>query len=115
MVSRAIFVLLSALAGMALFIKADGASTTYWMYGFVIGTITGGLIVAGEYALHNLSFGIIVGGTAGLAAGLVLTGLVEWVGGEIFDVQTFLFHIGGLVFLLGFPYLGLVLGARFGK
>jgi uncharacterized protein YacL len=40
---------------------------------------------------------------------------VEWVGGEIFDVQTFLFHIGGLVFLLGFPYLGLVLGARFGK
>ena len=77
--------------------------------------MTGGLIVAGEYALHNLSFGIIVGGTAGLAAGLVLTGLVEWVGGEIFDVQTFLFHIGGLVFLLGFPYLGLVLGARFGK
>ena len=29
MVSRAIFVLLSALAGMALFIKADGASTIY--------------------------------------------------------------------------------------
>src|SRR5687767_13274382 len=115
MVSRAIFVLLSALAGMALFIKADGASSTYWMYGFVIGAITGGLIVAGEYALHNLSFGIKVGGTAGLAAGVVLTGLVEWVGGEIFDVQTFLFHIGGLVFLLGFPYLGLVLGARFGK
>jgi len=115
MVSRAIFVLLSALAGMALFIKADGASASYWMYGFGIGAVTGGLIVAGEYALHNLSFGIIVGGTAGLAAGLVLTGLVEWVGGEIFDVQTFLFHIGGLVFLLGFPYLGLVLGARFGK
>ena len=115
MVSRAIFVLLSALAGMALFIKADGASASYWMYGFGIGAVTGGLIVAGEYTLHNLSFGIIVGGTAGLAAGLVLTGLVEWVGGEIFDVQTFLFHIGGLVFLLGFPYLGLVLGARFGK
>ncbi|HEX8750977.1 MAG TPA: PIN domain nuclease, partial [Nitrospira sp.] len=115
MVSRAIFVLLSALAGMALFMKADGASGTYWLYGFGIGAATGGLIVAGEYALHNLSFGIIVGGTAGLAAGLVLTGLVEWVGGEIFDVQTFLFHIGGLVFLLGFPYLGMVLGARFGK
>ncbi len=115
MVSRAIFVLLSALAGMALFIKADGANTSYWLYGFGIGAATGGLIVVGEYALHNLSFGIIVGGTAGLAAGLVLTGLVEWVGGEIFDVETFLFHIGGLVFLLGFPYLGLVLGARFGK
>src|SRR4029078_7841061 len=112
MVSRAIFVLLSALAGMALFIKADGASASYWLDGFGIGAVTGGLIPCGEYALHNLSFGIIVGGTAGLAAGLILTGLVEWVGGEIFDVQTFLFHIGGLVFLLGFSYLRLVLGAR---
>lgn len=115
MVSRAIFVLLSALAGMALFIKAEGADASYWLYGFGIGGITGGLILAGEYALRTLSFGIIVGGTGGLAVGLLLTGLVEWVGGEIFDVQTFLFHIGGLVFLLGFPYLGLVVGARFGR
>ena len=115
MVSRAIFVLLSALAGMALFLRADAASTSYWLYGFGIGAVTGGLIVGGEYALRNLSFGIIVGGTGGLAVGLLLTGLIEWVGGEIFDVQTFLFHIGGLVFLLGLPYLGLVLGARFGN
>jgi len=115
MVPRAIFVLLSALAGTALFVKAEGADASYWLYGFVIGSVTGGLIVAGEYALRNLSFGIIIGGTAGLAVGLLLTGLVEWVGGEIFDVQTFLFHIGGLVFLLGLPYLGLVIGARFGK
>ncbi len=114
MVLRAIFVLLSALAGMALFLKADGANSNYWLYGFGIGAVTGALIVAGEYALHTFSFGIIVGGTAGLAVGLLLTGLIEWVGGEIFDVETFLFHIGGLVFLLGFPYLGLVLGARFG-
>ncbi|BCA54189.1 conserved membrane protein of unknown function [Nitrospira sp. KM1] len=114
MVSRAIFVLLSALAGMALF-QADDASASFWIYGFGIGAATGGLIVAGEYALRNLSFGIIAGATGGLAVGLLLTGLIEWVGGEIFDVQTFLFHIGGLVFLLGLPYLGLVLGARFGK
>jgi len=100
---------------MALFIKADGADASYWLYGFGIGAATGGLIITGEYALRNLSFGIIVGGTGGLAVGLLLTGLVEWVGGEVFDVQTFLFHIGGLVFLLGLPYLGLVLGARFGK
>src|SRR5262244_3547297 len=115
MVSRAIFVLLSALAGMALLLRADGASASYWLYGFGIGAATGGLLVGGEYALRNLSFGIIVGGTGGLAVGLLLTGLIEWVGGEIFDVQTFLFHIGGLVFLLGLPYLGLVLGARFGN
>ncbi|HSN04862.1 MAG TPA: TRAM domain-containing protein [Nitrospira sp.] len=115
MVSRAIFILLSALAGMTLFLRAENASGAFWLYGLGIGAVTGGLIVAGEYALRTFSFGIIVGGTAGLAAGLVMTGLVEWVGGEIFDVETFLFHIGGLVFLLGFPYLGLVMGARFGQ
>lgn len=111
MVSRAIFILLSALAGMALFLRAENATGAFWLYGFGIGAVTGGLIVAGEYALRAFSFGIIVGATAGLAVGLLMTGLVEWVGGEIFDVQTFLFHIGGLVFLLGFPYLGLVMGA----
>ncbi len=115
MVSRAIFILLSALAGMALFLRAEDASGAFWLYGFGIGAVTGGLIILGEYALRTCSFGIIVGGTAGLAGGLLMTGLVEWVGGEIFDVETFLFHIGGLVFLLGFPYLGLVLGARFGQ
>ncbi|WP_455243626.1 PIN domain-containing protein [Petrachloros mirabilis] len=115
MVSRAIFVLLSALAGIALFSRVEEANALYMVYGMAIGVATAGLILAAEYALRNLSFGIVVGGASGLAAGLLLTGLVEWVGGEIFDVQTFLFHIGGLVFLLGFPYLGLVFGARFGK
>ncbi len=114
MVLRAIFVLLSALAGMALFLRAKDPSTQFLLTGLTIGAVTGALIIAGEYALRKLSFGIIVGGTAGVAAGLVLTGLVEWVGSAVFDVETFLFHIGGLVFLLGLPYLGLVLGARFG-
>ena len=115
MVPRAVFILLSALAGMALFIRAEFAGDLFGLYGFGIGAATGALIVASEYALRTFSFAIIVGGTAGLSVGLLLMGLIEWVGREIFDVQTFLFHIGGLVFLLGLPYLGLVIGARFGQ
>jgi uncharacterized protein YacL len=77
--------------------------------------VTGLIILLSEYVLQKLSFGIILGGTAGLGVGLLLTGLTEWVGSAVFDVQTVLFHVGGLVFLLGFPYLGMVLGAQFGK
>jgi uncharacterized protein YacL len=85
------------------------------LVGLTIGAATGAIILVGEYVLQNLSFGIVVGGTVGLAIGLVLTGLVEWVGSAVFDVETFLFHIGGLLFLLGLPYLGIVLGAKFGN
>ncbi len=115
MVSRALFVLLSALAGTALFLRTGEASAYLVLLGLAVGAATGGFIVAGEYALRQVSFGVIAGGTAGLAVGLLLTGLIEWVGSAIFDVETFLFHIGGLVFLLGLPYLGLVLGGRFGR
>ncbi len=115
MVARAIFVLLSALAGMALFLRAQDSSREFLLIGLAMGAVAGGLILAGEYALRRLSLGIIVGGAVGLSGGLVLTGLVEWVGSAVFDVETFLFHIGGLVFLLGFPYLGLAMGARFGN
>lgn len=114
MARRTFFVLLSALAGMALFMRGGEPNGALLLEGFIIGAATGGFILLGEYALQNLSFGIIAGGTAGLAVGLLLTGLVEWVGSVVFDVQTVLFHIGGLVFLLGLPYLGLVLGAKFG-
>ena len=115
MVGRAIFILLSTLAGMALFISADGADSPAWLFGVGIGALTGGLIVAGEYAVRNLSFGIIVGGTGGLVVGLLLAGLIEWVGGEIFAARTSLYHLGGLIVLLGFPYLGLMIGARIGE
>jgi uncharacterized protein YacL len=114
MARRIGFVFLSALAGLALFLRGEEPTLTFLLVGLAIGAATGGFILVGEYLLQNLSYGIIVGGTVGLAVGLVLTGLVEWVGSAVFDVETFLFHIGGLLFLLGLPYLGIVLGAKFG-
>jgi uncharacterized protein YacL len=115
MTRRILFVLVSALAGMALFLRGEEPTSPILATGFAMGAITGGLVVGAEYLLQRASFGIIAGGTTGLAIGLILTGLIEWVGSAVFDVETFLFHIGGLLFLLGLPYLGIVLGAKFGR
>jgi uncharacterized protein YacL len=115
MVRRIVFVLLSASAGIALFLRTEEPTGLVLAAGFVIGAATGGLILGAEYALQRASFGLVVGGTAGMAIGLVLTGLIEWVGSIVFDVETVLFHIGGLLFPLGLPYLGLMLGSKFGS
>jgi uncharacterized protein YacL len=115
MARRTGFVFISGLAGTALFTRSEDGQWELLLIGFVIGAAMGGLVLLAEYALQKASFGVIVGATTGLAVGLLLTGLIEWVGSAVFDVEAFLVHVGGLVFLLGLPYLGITLGARFGR
>jgi len=115
MARRLGFVFISGLAGMALFVRSEESQWEFLLMGFAIGAVLSGLVLLVEYALHRASFGVVVGGTTGLAVGLLLTGLIEWVGSAVFDVEAFLYHVGGLVFLLGLPYLGITLGARFGQ
>jgi len=115
MTGRIGFMFVSGLAGLALVVPSQGSQWEFLLMGFASGAALGGLVVMAEYALQRASFGVIVGATSGLTAGLVLTGLIEWASSAIVDVEAFLFHIGRLVCLLGLSYLGIVLGARFGR
>lgn len=115
MVRRTIVVLLSTMAGLALFLGGDepfGLDAWVWV---PMGVGAGGLIVAGEYALERVSFGMAVGAIAGLMVGLLLTGLVHWVGSGIFDLQFSVVQLGAVLLVIGLPYVGLLLGSRFGE
>ncbi len=115
MARRMIVVLLSTLAGFALFLFSEepfGLKSWTWV---PIGVAVGGLIVAVEFGLHQIPFGMIVGGISGLVIGSLLTGLMAWLGFSMFQVDSSIIKVGGLVLLIGMPYVGILLGARFGK
>ena len=115
MARRTIVVLLSALAGMALSVHGEepfGLDPLMWV---PIGIVTGGLILACEYAVQRIPVGILAGGIGGLLVGLVLSGVFQWVGIGIFGVKASVVQLAGIVFIIGTPYLGVVVGARFGR
>ncbi len=115
MARRTIVVLLGALAGLALFLRGDGLfGSPAWVW-LPIGLGVGGLILGGEYVLQRLPFTVAVGGITGLMIGLILTGLVHWIGGGVFALPPAIVHLAGLLFVIGLPYLGLILGGRFKK
>ena len=88
MARRIIFLVLSALAGMALFTQNQVVPESSAVAGLVIGAVIGGLILLGELGLAHLSFGVIAAAAGGLAAGLVLAGLGEWAWGGLVRAES---------------------------
>ncbi len=115
MMRRIFAVLIGALAGVALFSRGEGPfGLEAWLW-IPFGAITGGVIVVAEYGLQLLPFGKVVGGLAGLGVGLTLAGLAQWVGTGVFALDPSVLQLTGLLVIIGTPYIGAVLGSRFGK
>ena len=115
MARRAVVVLLCAIAGLALFLRGSelfGLPAWTWI---PISVAIGALIVAGEFGFQRLSFGMAVGIITGLMSGLLLTGLLQWVGAGIFDLHSSVVQLGAVLLVIGLPYIGMLLGGRFGK
>lgn len=115
MALRAMFVLLSVLSGLGIGLSVGGPNAVSLLLGAGIGVIFSGAVIWLERTLQRVSFSVTVGGVLGFAVGILLAGLLALVGSQVLNHNTTLFYLGSVALLLGFPYLGLMLGARFGK
>jgi uncharacterized protein YacL len=110
MVPRTTFVVLCIVAGLALFSDSNDQQGA-WMVGAIVGLVIAGVVLALEYLLRNTKTGVLLGGVAGLGAGLVLVGLAAWaVAVTVPSVETI--PILGFLLLATFPYLGLIYGVK---
>ena len=115
MALRAIFAVLSVLSGLGIGLSVGGPSAVYLLVGAGVGAAFSGAVIWLEQTLHRVSFSVTVGGVLGFAVGILLAGLLALVGRQVIGQNTMFFYLGSVAMLIGSPYLGLVLGARFGK
>jgi len=110
MVLRATFVVLCIVAGLALFSDGFGQESG-WIWAGGVGLLVAGVVLGVEYGLRQAKPGVLLGGAAGLAAGLFVAGLASWaVGFAVPGLESV--PVLGFVLLAAFPYLGLIYGRK---
>src|SRR5437867_12037476 len=75
MVLRTTLVVLCIVLGLALFSSGEEYG---WVWASTAGVVVAGMVLGIEYTLRRAKPGAGVGGTAGLACGLLLAGLAPW-------------------------------------
>jgi uncharacterized protein YacL len=110
MVLRTTFVVLCIVSGLALFSEGFGQNEG-WIWAAVAGLTVAGLVLGVEFALRKQKPGVVLGGAAGLAAGLILAGIAAWaMAVSIPPVESI--PLLGFLILAGFCYLGLIYGVK---
>lgn len=111
MVLRTTFVVLCIVSGFALFSEGFGQEGG-WVWAAVAGLSVAGIVLGVEYTLRNQKPNVVLGGAAGLAAGLILAGLTAWaMAVSIPPVESI--PLLGFLILAAFSYLGLIYGMKF--
>jgi len=108
MVLRATLVVLCIVLGLALFSSGEEYG---WILAATVGVVVAGVALGIEYTLRRAKPGAVLGGTAGLACGLLLAGLAAWVL-EITIPSVEVVPVLGFLFVAIFPYLGLIYGVK---
>jgi len=109
MVLRATVVVLCIVLGLALF--SDGSGQESWLLAGGVGLLVASIALGVEYVLREAKPGVLLGGAAGLTAGLLLAGIAAWaVAATIPAFESV--PVLGFLFLATFPYLGLIFGIK---
>ena len=110
MVLRATLVVLCIVLGLALFSDGPGQENG-WLLAGGVGLLVAGIALGVEYTLREAKPGVLLGGAAGLTAGLLLAGIASWA--VAVTVPAFeSVPVLGFLFLATFPYLGLIFGMK---
>ena len=110
MVLRATYVVLCIVTGLALFSGGFGQDGG-WIGAAVVGLIVAGVVLGLEFGLRETKPDVLLGGAAGLAAGLILAGLAAWAVANTLPAAESAPVLGFLI-VAAFPYLGLISGVK---
>src|SRR2546422_214891 len=110
MVLRATFVVLCIVLSLALFSNSSEQENG-WIWAAAVGVVVAGIVLGIEYTLRQAKPGVLLGGAAGLACGLLLAGLAAWaLSTTVPDFEAV--PVLGFLLLAIFPYLGLIYGVK---
>lgn len=115
MIARSILLLSTVALGSWLGWSSDGGKISHALIGALIGGALSGGILWLERALALFSSRITLAGFLGFVGGMLIAGLVALVSNSIFHFTPTLRSFLTLSALIGFPYLGVTIGARIGK
>lgn len=115
MVRQSIFLGISIFLGLAVGYLSGGGEGVYLAGGAVFGALLSGVMVALETSLQRLPARMTVGGGMGLGMGVFLSGVLIVSSSRIFSPSSVIHQFATFAMLLIFPYLGLIVGIRYGR
>ncbi len=110
MVLRATLVVLCIVLGLALFSDGSGQESD-WLLAGGVGLLVAAIALGVEYTLREAKPGVLLGGAAGLTAGLLVAGIAAWAVAVTIPAFESV-PVLGFLFLATFPYLGLIFGIK---
>ena len=114
MILHTIFLVVGIVSGAGVGFSVGAGELFYLLVGAGLGAVISGVMILLERHLVDVPLSLSVWGTVGLGMGLLVSGFFVRMTGLMLDTSSILGHAGGLIAFLTLPYLGLIIGMRYG-